>query len=159
MYTKADLSAALSNLATAMPEADRRQVLRLVLGTGAGLIIGSWLPALPASAGSSEATGEDGVFNPFVRIAPDSTVTVIIKHQDKGQGVATGLATLVAEELGATWAQTRTEFAPADTAVYKNLFFGIEGTGASTSIANSFEQYRKAGATARAMLVAAAAKR
>ena len=51
----------------------------------------------------------------------------------------------------------RAEFAPADTAKYKNLFFGIEGTGGSTSIANSFQQYRQAGAIARAMLVAAAA--
>ena len=80
------------------------------------------------------------------------------KHLDMGQGNATGLATLVAEELDAAPEQMRAEFAPADTGRYKNLAFGMQGTGGSTAIANSFEQYRKAGATARAMLVAAAAK-
>ena len=77
-----------------------------------------------------------------------------------GQGTYTGLATLVAEELDADWAQIRVEGAPADAKRYNNLFWGpAQGTGGSTAIANSFEQLRKAGATARAMLVAAAARR
>ena len=102
----------------------------------------------------------EGTFepNPFVKIAPDNTVTVIIKHLDKGQGAATGLSALVAEELDASHEQIRTEFAPADANKYKNFAFGIQGVGGSTGLANSYEQYRKAGATARAMLVAAAAK-
>jgi isoquinoline 1-oxidoreductase subunit beta len=73
----------------------------------------------------------------FIRIAPDNTVTVMIKHLDKGQGVTTGLRTIVAEELDAEWGQMRAEFAPADVTLYKNLAFGIQGTGGSTSIANS----------------------
>jgi isoquinoline 1-oxidoreductase beta subunit len=85
-------------------------------------------------------------------------VTVIVKHLDQGQGVATGLSTLVAEELDADWRQMRAEFAPADASKYNNLLFGpFQATGGSNSIANSFEQYRKAGAIARAMLIAAAA--
>ena len=89
---------------------------------------------------------------------PTTRVTVIVKHLDKGQGIATGLSTLVAEELDADWRQMRAEFAPADASKYNNLLFGkVQGTGGSTSIANSFTQYRKAGAIARAMLVAAAA--
>ena len=94
--------------------------------------------------------------NAFVRIAADNTVTVIIKHLDKGQGVTTGLPTIVAEELGADWAQMRFEFAPANVQLYANTAFGIQGTGGSTSVNNSWMQLRLAGAAARAMLVAAA---
>ena len=129
----------------------RRTFVKIAAGTGAGLIIGLELPVVPARAGAMFAP------NPFVRIAPDNTVTVIVKHLDKGQGIATGLSTLVAEELDADWKQMRAEFAPADAAKYKNLFFGAQGTGGSTSIANSYTQYREAGAIARAMLVSAAA--
>ena len=97
--------------------------------------------------------------NAFVRIGTDNTVTVIFKHVEMGQGTYTGLPTLVAEELDAAWSQVRVEGAPADASRYNNLFWGpTQGTGGSTAIANSCEQLRKAGATARAMLVAAAAK-
>jgi len=95
--------------------------------------------------------------NAFVRIAPDNTVTVMIKHLEMGQGVYTGLPTIVAEELDAAWSQMRAEHAPANAELYKNLAFGMQGTGGSTAVANSFEQLRRAGATARAMLVQAAA--
>src|SRR5204862_142910 len=98
--------------------------------------------------------------NAFVRIGSDNSVTVIVKHLEMGQGTFTGLPTLVAEELDADWRQIRAEGAPADASRYNNLFFGqFQGTGGSTAIANSFEQMRKAGAAARAMLVAAAAER
>jgi isoquinoline 1-oxidoreductase beta subunit len=83
---------------------------------------------------------------------------VIVKHLEMGQGTYTGLPTLVAEELDADWSQMRAEGAPADAERYNNLFWGpAQGTGGSTALANSYEQLRKAGATARAMLVAAAA--
>ena len=72
----------------------------------------------------------------------------------------TGLPMVVAEEMDAAWSQMRAEPAPADASRYNNLAFGpMQGTGGSTAMQNSFEQLRKAGATARAMLVAAAAKR
>lgn len=94
-----------------------------------------------------------------MRITPDDRVTVIVKHLEMGQGTYTGIATLVAEELDAAWSQVDVEGAPADAARYNNLFWGkLQGTGGSTAIANSYEQMRKAGAAARAMLVAAAAK-
>ncbi|HEV2431601.1 MAG TPA: xanthine dehydrogenase family protein molybdopterin-binding subunit, partial [Burkholderiales bacterium] len=77
-----------------------------------------------------------------------------------GQGTYTGLPTLVAEELDADWAQIRAVGAPADARQYNNLFWGpAQGTGGSTAIPNSYEQMRKAGAAARAMLVAAAAEK
>jgi isoquinoline 1-oxidoreductase beta subunit len=98
--------------------------------------------------------------NAFVRISSDNTVTVIVKHLEMGQGTYTGLPTLVAEELDAEWSQVRAEGAPADAARYNNLFWGpAQGTGGSTALANSWEQLRKAGAAARAMLVAAAAEK
>jgi isoquinoline 1-oxidoreductase beta subunit len=112
-------------------------------------------------AGALAATPTDGPMpNAFIKVTSDNTVTVIIKHLDKGQGVATGLTTIVAEELDADWAQVRSAFAPANAEIYNNLLFGpVQGTGGSTSVANSWEQLRKAGAAARAMLVAAAADR
>jgi len=113
--------------------------------------------ALPEAGAQPGASFEP---NAFVRIAPDSTVTVIAKHLEMGQGTYTGLATLVAEELDADWAQMRVEGAPADAKRYNNLMWGeAQGTGGSSSLANSYEQLRKAGATARAMLIAAAAER
>ncbi|WP_181701109.1 xanthine dehydrogenase family protein molybdopterin-binding subunit [Chthonobacter albigriseus] len=138
--------------------ASRRGFLKILGGAGAGLIVGAMLPPGSLVGAAKAANGADAVFNPFVEIAPDGVVTVVIKHLDKGQGIATGLATLVAEELDAAIEQVKTRFAPADNARYANLMFGMQGTGGSTSIANSWEQYRTAGAVARAMLIEAAAK-
>lgn len=135
-------------------ETSRRGFMKL--SGGAGLILG--LAPVPNLAKAATTKSQNLAPNPFVVVAPDNTVTVIIKHLDKGQGAATGLATLVAEELDADWAQIKTEFAPADAVKYANLFFQVQGVGGSTGLSNSFEQYRKAGATARAMLVAAAAR-
>jgi len=96
--------------------------------------------------------------NAFIKISPDSTVTVMIKHLDMGQGNATGLTTIVADELDADWSQMRSAFAPSNPLLYNNLLMGpIQGTGGSTAIANSWNQLRYAGAAARLMLVAAAA--
>ncbi|KJS41430.1 molybdopterin cofactor-binding domain-containing protein [Roseovarius sp. BRH_c41] len=105
------------------------------------------------------AAGSDAMqFNPFVRIAQDGRVTAIVKHFEMGQGTSTGLTTLVAEELGMTMEQIDYEFAPSNPTLYNNLLFGaFQGTGGSTAMANSFGQYRNAGAAAREMLIAAAA--
>lgn len=136
-------------------QSSRRTFLKL---SGAGLVLG--LAPLPGLRGSANAKAADALApNPFVQIAPDNVVTVLIKHLDKGQGAATGLATLVAEELDADWAQVKTEFAPSDPVKYKNLAFGVQGVGGSTGLSNSYEQYRLAGATAKAMIVAAAARK
>src|ERR1700758_4657549 len=128
-----------------------------------GLVIGVHLPALArAQSGAARAFRPDSAAaafapNAFIRIGTDDLVTVLIKHIEFGQGPFTGLATLVAEELDADWAQMRAEHAPSNPALYKNFLLGMQGTGGSTAIANSFDQMRKAGATARAMLVQAAA--
>lgn len=147
----------------AASEPSRRTVLKSIGGVGAGLVLGLQLPASARAQSGAAAViqGEvgDATFAPnaFVRIAPDSTVTVLVKHIEFGQGPHTGLTTLIAEELDADWSQMRAQSAPADADLYKNLLFGVQGTGGSTAMANSFEQMRKAGAAARAMLVDAAA--
>ena len=97
--------------------------------------------------------------NAFLRVGSDNSVTVIAKHVELGQGAYTGIATIVAEELDADWAQVRVESAPADAKRYASLAFGtLQGTGGSSAMANSWMQLREAGAKARAMLLAAAAK-
>ncbi len=131
---------------------------------GAGLALAIVAPTValaevggPGHAGSAMVDGEFSP-NAFLRIGTDGTVTVVSKHLEMGQGVYTGLATLVAEELDADWSRVTVEGAPADAKRYSNLFWKAQGTGGSTAIANSYEQMRRAGATARAMLVSAAAQ-
>jgi isoquinoline 1-oxidoreductase beta subunit len=122
-----------------------------------GLVLGLTLPL----SGKAMAAVAPAPFAPnaFVRVSPDNLVTVIIKHIEMGQGPSTGLATILADEMDADWAQVRVEFAPANDPLYKNLYFGTMGTGGSSAIANSWDQMRAAGASARAMLAEAAAKR
>lgn len=144
--------------AAALPPS-RRQFLKASAAAGAGLVIGFTFASGHKLARA--ATPAEGGFAPnaFVRIAPDNTVTVLIKHIEFGQGTFTGLTTLVAEELDADWSQMRAEHAPADATRYNNLSWGpVQGTGGSSSIANSYDQLRRAGALARALLVQAAAK-
>jgi len=131
---------------------------RSILKAAAGLTIAFYLPPLAKAQTAAPASAGPFAPNAFVRIAADNTVTVLSKHIEMGQGPYTGLTTLVAEELDADWSQMRVEGAPADNKLYNNLAFGpIQGTGGSSAIANSFDQLRRAGATARAMLVQAAA--
>lgn len=94
--------------------------------------------------------------NPWVRVARDGTVTIVIDRSEMGQGVTTSLAMLVAEELEVTLDAVRTEFAPADPA-YTNAKLGEQATGGSTSIRAAWKPLREAGAAAREMLIAAAA--
>ncbi len=110
--------------------------------------------------GTLAATSDgDSSLTPFVKIRADGQIVVIVKHFEMGQGTTTGLPTLVAEELGIELDDIEVEFAPSNAKLYGNqLFGGAQGTGASTAMANSFMQYRKAGAAAREMLLSAAAK-
>ncbi len=133
----------------------RRTLLKTGAAAGAALVIGFHIAPRRALAQAAAAPAP----NAFVRIGADNSVTVIAKHLEMGQGSYTGLATILAEELDADWSQVRVESAPADAALYNNLLMGpIQGTGGSSAIANSFQQLRRAGAAARAMLVAAAAQ-
>jgi isoquinoline 1-oxidoreductase beta subunit len=140
----------------------RRDFLKAIGIAGAGLTIGVSLSPSGAAAEADAAViaKSDGAFAPnaFIRINPDNSIAVVIKHLEMGQGTYTGLATLAAEELDADWSQIVAESAPADASRYNNLLMGpTQITGGSTAIANSYEQMRRAGAAARFMLIAAAA--
>ncbi|MEO0364247.1 MAG: xanthine dehydrogenase family protein molybdopterin-binding subunit [Pseudomonadota bacterium] len=144
------------------PRVTRRRFLAATGFGAAGLVVGCAERSTTESTADAKTAAEPGVestdLNAFIRIGNDDMVTVIVKHLDKGQGVTTGLPTIVAEELDADWSQMRTEFAPADAKRYANLLFGIQGTGGSTAIANSWMQLRTAAATARDLLLRAAAE-
>jgi isoquinoline 1-oxidoreductase beta subunit len=133
----------------------RREALRIgAVFTGGALVVG----CSPAGVMSLGAQTEVGAFGPFIRITPDGWVTVISKHVELGQGSGTGLAAIVAEELDADWDKVRIEQAPANAKLYANSLMGMQGTGGSNAISESWPQLRKAGAAARAMFVQAAAK-
>jgi len=131
---------------------------RSLLKAGVGLAIGVYVARSGKAISQTTAADVNIAPNTFLIIGADSTVTVLCKHIEFGQGPFTGMATLVAEELDADWSQMRADHAPSNPVLYKNLVFGVQGTGGSSAIANSFEQMRKVGAAARAMLVAAAAE-
>jgi isoquinoline 1-oxidoreductase beta subunit len=138
----------------------RRGFLKITGLAGGGLILGVVLPS-PGDCraeATAPASGVGAVFTPnaFVRVAPDGTVTVVANRSEMGQGVYTSLALLVAEEIDAEWSRVRVESAPVDPA-YNNPGFGMQVTGGSNSTRSEWTPLRKAGAAARAMLVAAAA--
>ena len=142
---------------TAAGEVDRRAFLIGAAGAGCGLALGFAMPTGPQSARGAAAGALE--INCWVVIAPDDTVTIRIARAEMGQGALTGLALLVAEELQCDWAKVRTEFVPPEENVRRSGVWGDLSTGASRSIASSQDYLRSAGATAREMLIAAAAAR
>lgn len=132
----------------------RRAFLQATGVAGGGLMLGIALP----SASQAQQTGQSFVYPPnaFIRIAADSSVTILINKLEFGQGVMTALPMLIVEELDCDWAKVRAEHAPSEK-VYAHPGFGIQMTGGSDSIASSYQQFRVIGATARLMLLQAAA--
>ncbi len=131
----------------------RRHFLQTTALAAGALLIGFRLDGRPAAA--AQALAPDA----FIRIAPDNTITIISKHTELGQGSYSGLATILAEEMDADWGQIGVEAAPADARRYGNrLAGGAQLTGGSTAMAEAWDEMRRAGATARAMLVEAAAR-
>jgi isoquinoline 1-oxidoreductase beta subunit len=138
-----------------LPASDvsRRDVVVGATLVGGALLVGC-SPADLMSAGSKV---DVGAFGPFIRFDPDGAVTVLSKHIEFGQGNHAGLAAIVAEELDADWSRVKVVHAPANAKLYGNKGLGIQLTGGSSAISNSWEQLRQAGAGARAMFVQAAA--
>jgi isoquinoline 1-oxidoreductase subunit beta len=135
---------------------DRRSLLVGATMAAGGLTLGFAIPFpnVPARAlhGAAEVTC-------WVTIAADDTVTIRVAHSEMGQGAMTGLAMLLAEELECDWSKVRTKFVSERINFLRNHVWGDTSTGASRSIASSQEDLRRAGATAREMLIAAAAAR
>jgi len=134
----------------------RREFIRTGAAIGGGLLVGLYTPLSGRSGSAHEAAEKDVAVNAFVRIGTDESVTVIAAHSEMGQGVYTSLPMLLNEELQADWSRIRVEAAPVDKA-YNHPVFGMQMTGGSTTSPAEWERYRKMGATARVMLVQAAA--
>ena len=140
----------------------RRRFLKLGLAAGAGLAVGVYL-----GFGGERVKGRLEVWDhvpqgwkvdAWLHIAEDGLVTVRVNHTEMGQGVSTALPMIVAEELDADWSRVRFEMAPAES-VYKNPDFGTQMTAGSTSIRTSWDILRRAGATARYLLIQAGARK
>ncbi|THD77987.1 MAG: xanthine dehydrogenase family protein molybdopterin-binding subunit [Phenylobacterium sp.] len=134
--------------------ATRRDALAIGATLAGGALVVGCSPADILALG---APHDFGAFGPFIKVGADGWVTVVSKHIEFGQGNHAGLAAIAAEELDADWSKVKVEFAPANAKVYSNAMMGVQGTGGSSAIANSWMQLRNAGASARAMFVQAAA--
>jgi isoquinoline 1-oxidoreductase subunit beta len=135
---------------------DRRSLLVGAGVTAGGLTLGFAVPFADAERRAPAAARE---INCWIAVAPDDTVTICVARSEMGQGAMTGLAMLVAEELECAWSKVRTEFVSPRLNLLRNRVWGDTSTGASRSIASSQQYLRRAGATAREMLIAAAAAR
>jgi isoquinoline 1-oxidoreductase subunit beta len=133
----------------------RRFLLKAGAAAAGGLVIGIRLPAFDRVAEAAEAAPN---LTAWLSIAPDNTVIVMVPSAEMGQGVATALPMLIAEELEVDWQQVRIALAPSNPA-YANPQFHTQATGGSRSVRGFFEPLRQAGAAAREMLRHAAASR
>ena len=139
---------------TKTPKIDRRSFVIGTAAVGAGLTLGLKIPF-----GTSVVRAQDGSpeINAWVVIRPDDTVVVRVARSEMGQGTLTGLAQMVAEELEADWTKVTTEYPTPGQSVARKRPWGNFSTGGSRGIRESNEYVRKGGATARVMLVQAAA--
>jgi CO/xanthine dehydrogenase Mo-binding subunit len=129
-----------------MSPLSRREFVTAGVAAGAGLVIGFYLPHGTSSDGKKSFSP-----NAYLRITPDNKVTIVVARSEMGQGVRTALPMILAEELEADWKQIEIEQAGAST------LFGDQTTGGSASIRTTWDPMRKAGASAREMLISAAA--
>jgi len=137
----------------------RRSFLKASALLGGGLVVAFVVPGGKRLAFAQDAPAAAALTpNAFLRIGADDSITVLLAHSEMGQGIWTTLPMLIAEELDADWSNFKVEHAPA-APVYASSVFGMQGTGGSTTTWSEFDRYRQVGATARAMLVQAAAAR
>lgn len=128
---------------------NRRSFLKVTGMAGAGLVLAFYM----GEQAQAQSAGKTFAPNAFVSIANDGTITILAKCPEIGQGVKTALPMILAEELDADWAHVKVLQAPVDAKL-----FGRQTAGGSRSIPTNWDTLREAGATARAMLVTAAAK-
>src|SRR5229473_2924522 len=135
----------------------RRQFLSASAMLGGGLLIGFRTGAAHAAEGAAGATFTP---NAFIRIGADGQIVLTMPYVEMGQGTYTSIPMLIAEELEVDLKQVRLEHAPPNEKLYGNpLIGGIQATGNSNAIRAAWQPLRQAGATARTMLIAVAAKR
>ena len=136
-----------------MLELGRRNFLKASAAAGGGLMLGFHIPA------GNAAVTKDSEINAWVVIKTDDSVLIRVAHSEMGQGAMTGLAQLVAEELECDWSKVKTEFVDPRLNITRNKVYGGMATVGSRAIRTSHEYLRKAGASARVMLMDAAAGR
>lgn len=137
----------------------RRQFLSVGVAAGGGLLLGWRRDARPGVlAAAAQAAPSTFAPSGFIRIGSDGRVTLIMSQVEMGQGTYTSMSMLLAEELEVGLDQVQLEHAPPDDKLYANPLFGDQETGGSTSVRQFYGPLRRAGATARTMLVAAAAQ-
>ncbi|MGY2807211.1 MULTISPECIES: molybdopterin cofactor-binding domain-containing protein [unclassified Bradyrhizobium] len=147
----------IDNLSERAADLSRRNFLRAGAIAGGGLLLSV---SLPFASRESEAAASDGFApNAFVRIGADGKVVLTMPYVEMGQGTYTSIPMLIAEELEIGLTQVRLEHAPPSDKLYANPLLGVQATGNSNAMRGAWQPMRKAGATAKAMLVAAAAKR
>src|SRR6267154_909 len=133
----------------------RRSFLATSAAIGGGLMLSLTLPL-----GRSEAASSDSFApNAFIRIGSDSQVVLTMPYVEMGQGTYTSIPMLIAEELDVSLKQVWLEHAPPDEKLYANPLLGVQATGNSNAMRGAWKPLREAGATARIMLIAAAARR
>src|SRR5882672_370311 len=142
-----------------MDRVSRRKLLTVGAATGGGFLLGWHVDPRPRVLAAA-AKGTQAAFAPnaFIRIGADGRITLIMSQVEMGQGTYTSMPMLLAEELEVGLDQVRLEHAPPDEKMYGLPGWGLQFTGASTSVRLLYEPLRRAGATARNMLVAAAAQ-
>jgi isoquinoline 1-oxidoreductase beta subunit len=132
---------------------DRRTFLKASAAGGAALLIGFHIPARASDSAQDQEKPPINPLNAWVRITPDNHVTLILAKSEMGQGIMTALPMILAEELCLDWKNVTIEQAPTNPKIYDH------GTGGSGSVGGSWLPLRQAGAAAREMLIAAAAKK
>ncbi|MES5483704.1 xanthine dehydrogenase family protein molybdopterin-binding subunit [Bradyrhizobium sp. INPA03-11B] len=147
----------IDNLSERAADLSRRNFLRAGAVAGGGLLLSV---SLPFSGRESEAAASaDFAPNAFIRIGADGKVVLTMSYVEMGQGTYTSIPMLIAEELEIGLTQVQLEHAPPSDKLYANPLLGVQATGNSNAMRGAWQPMRKAGATAKAMLVAAAAKR
>src|SRR3954452_14165385 len=132
----------------------RSGFLATAAAAGGGLILSLSLPF-----GKSDAAADSFAPNAFIRIGSDGQVVLTMPYVEMGQGTYTSIPMLIAEELEVSLEQVRLEHAPPNEKLYANPLLGVQATGNSNAIRGAWKPLREAGATARTMLIAAAANR
>ena len=135
----------------------RREFIKKTLTASGGLLICAYIPEWAKGGSAAAADSHPFAPNAFVRIGTDDSITIIANHSEMGQGVYTSLPMMLAEELECDWSKVRVEPAPVDPA-YNHSVFGLQMTGGSTTTTSEYDRFRKMGAMARMMLIAAAAQ-
>ena len=147
----------MNTAATSAPGLSRRGFLRTSVAAGGGLLVAFHIPPLLGDAQAQSGAADGTEVNVWVVVHPDDRIVIRIARSEMGQGTLTGLAQLVAEELDADWARVTTEYPTPGQNLARNRIWGNFGTGGSQGIRQSNDYVRKGGATARMLLVQAAA--